>query len=219
MPLLRDHREPLRRAGRRAHALTAGSPSSSRTAASPLDLDVVAADMIEEVLARHPESVDLGARAAPVVGVDPVRLVTELAGDAERRQVVVEGAGRRRRAASRPRKPRCSVAIRISVPSPRPWKRRPSHDPVSNVRVTGKPAAIEAGRCRRPCVVLDHGELEVPRLGRVSARVPPVEAAARCARAPARARRSTGSANGILPDRGCRRRRASPARPPSASSR
>ena len=65
----------------------------------------------------------------------------------------------------------CSVAIRISVPRPRPCMGRPSHDPVSNVRLTGNPAAI---RLVLPTTVPDSiaANWRFHDSGRVSDRVP-----------------------------------------------
>ena len=52
-----------------------------------VDIDVVALDVIEEMLAGHAEAVALGACAAPVVHGNAVRLIAELSGHAERRHV------------------------------------------------------------------------------------------------------------------------------------
>ena len=49
-----------------------------------------------------------------------------------------------------PRKKSSSTAARISVPKPRRWKRSPSHDPVSAVRVAAKSFASSPWRPHRP---------------------------------------------------------------------
>ena len=45
------------------------------------------------------------------------------------------------RRAPQPAKPRCTVAARISVPMPRLWKDRPSHEPVLTVATIPKSLA------------------------------------------------------------------------------
>ncbi len=72
--------------------------------------------------------------ALPVVGV------AEPARDAQGRGVVEEGvaAGAHR---PQPAKARCRTAVRMSVPVPRPWCSRPSHDPVVTSRSTRKSRA------------------------------------------------------------------------------